>query len=422
MEEEERRQEAGGRRQEAGGRRQEAGCPALKAFCHVLIAIRASGSPCRGLSSPDRTEEVQEAEVTRRLAGWKMHYVSVDLKEADVAEGQSKVVTARNIKLVVTKKEGKLFAFNNKCPHLGLSLKRGQITGSDDRHGICVVCPFHKSKFSLEENGKCKVWSESVFGIKGKYRKHRQQDWPDRRSHGQVCEPNRRKSGTSSCLWREGDVEDEVGFRRLANESRLRMAKSLSIFLLISPSTPRPGSTSATRGGGGGRGGNKGDRRTQTEVSGTLRDSHTLVEYKCMLVCPANEPQEEKRGSRRRRDGLTLHLGVGGAGVAKIVLLSLASAANLACSSRHRQQHWILNSPERLRCTCRLEGSLAPGCSCCFISILHALLPPPSAAVYLMASSFILLRPSKANDVVRKLALGLSRPCHCNIEHISAGE
>mmetsp|Transcript_5654 Transcript_5654/g.13135 ORF Transcript_5654/g.13135 Transcript_5654/m.13135 type:complete len:229 (-) Transcript_5654:1751-2437(-) len=103
----------------------------------------------------------------RSAGGWKMHYVSVDLKEADVAEGQSKVVTARNIKLVVTKKEGKLFAFNNKCPHLGLSLKRGQITGSDDRHGICVVCPFHKSKFSLEENGKCKVWSESVFGIKG---------------------------------------------------------------------------------------------------------------------------------------------------------------------------------------------------------------------------------------------------------------
>lgn len=68
--------------------------------------------------------------------------------------------------MVVTKKEGKTYAFNNKCPHLGLSLKRGEITGSDDRHGVCVVCPYHKSKFSLED-GKCKVWSESVLGIKG---------------------------------------------------------------------------------------------------------------------------------------------------------------------------------------------------------------------------------------------------------------
>lgn len=40
--------------------------------------------------------------------------------------------------MVVTKKEGKTYAFNNKCPHLGLSLKRGEITGTDDRHGVCV--------------------------------------------------------------------------------------------------------------------------------------------------------------------------------------------------------------------------------------------------------------------------------------------
>jgi nitrite reductase/ring-hydroxylating ferredoxin subunit len=42
-----------------------------------------------------------------------------------------------------------------------------QITASDDRHGVCITCPYHKSKFSLEEDGKCKVWSESVLGIKG---------------------------------------------------------------------------------------------------------------------------------------------------------------------------------------------------------------------------------------------------------------
>jgi len=88
------------------------------------------------------------------------------LPDNELEEGQSKVIKSRSIKVVVTKKEGKTYAFNNKCPHLGLSLKRGQITGSDDRHGVCVVCPYHKSKFSLED-GSCKVWSESVLGIKG---------------------------------------------------------------------------------------------------------------------------------------------------------------------------------------------------------------------------------------------------------------
>ena len=78
----------------------------------------------------------------------------------------SRLTQSRSIKVVVTKKEGKTYAFNNKCPHLGLSLKRGEITGSDDRHGVCVVCPYHKSKFSLED-GSCKIWSESVLGIKG---------------------------------------------------------------------------------------------------------------------------------------------------------------------------------------------------------------------------------------------------------------
>ncbi len=77
-----------------------------------------------------------------------------------------RLTQSRSIKVVVTKKEGKTYAFNNKCPHLGLSLKRGEITGSDDRHGVCVVCPYHKSKFSLED-GSCKVWSESILGIKG---------------------------------------------------------------------------------------------------------------------------------------------------------------------------------------------------------------------------------------------------------------
>lgn len=41
--------------------------------------------------------------------------------------GTLQVVDIRGVKLVVAKKEDKVFAFNNRCPHLGLSLKRGEV-------------------------------------------------------------------------------------------------------------------------------------------------------------------------------------------------------------------------------------------------------------------------------------------------------
>lgn len=112
-----------------------------------------------------RTGGLRRSSATSGLSSLQMKFVPL-VPDDELAEGQTKVTTARAIKVVVTRKEGQTYAFNNKCPHLGLSLKRGEITGSDDRHGVCVVCPYHKSKFSLED-GSCKVWSESVLGIKG---------------------------------------------------------------------------------------------------------------------------------------------------------------------------------------------------------------------------------------------------------------
>jgi nitrite reductase/ring-hydroxylating ferredoxin subunit len=126
-----------------------------------VLPMFAQAPAIAGLASA-RTSTLRKAPAASSL---KMRFVPI-LGEDEVEEGKSVVSNSRNMKVVVTKKEGKTYAFNNKCPHLGLSLKRGKITGSDDRHGVCVVCPYHKSKFSLED-GKCKVWSESVLGIKG---------------------------------------------------------------------------------------------------------------------------------------------------------------------------------------------------------------------------------------------------------------
>eukprot|EP00286_Rhodomonas_abbreviata_P000235 CAMPEP_0181291820 /NCGR_PEP_ID=MMETSP1101-20121128/2174_1 /TAXON_ID=46948 /ORGANISM="Rhodomonas abbreviata, Strain Caron Lab Isolate" /LENGTH=228 /DNA_ID=CAMNT_0023396243 /DNA_START=1 /DNA_END=687 /DNA_ORIENTATION=- len=136
----------------------------------VAMAMLASSSAFMGSSlmplASGRTLPVCNRHRGTQPATPRMLFVEA-VPEEEVGEGERKVVKLRNLKVVVTMKEGKYYAFNNKCPHLGLSLKRGEITASDDRHGICVTCPYHKSKFSLEEGGKCKVWSESVLGIKG---------------------------------------------------------------------------------------------------------------------------------------------------------------------------------------------------------------------------------------------------------------
>jgi len=54
------------------------------------------------------------------------------------------VVTAGGIKVVVAKHEGKTYAFNNKCPHLGLSLKRGKV-GTESKR-IMPACESNPSR------------------------------------------------------------------------------------------------------------------------------------------------------------------------------------------------------------------------------------------------------------------------------------
>lgn len=50
---------------------------------------------------------------------------------------------------MVAKHEGKTYAFNNKCPHLGLSLKRGEVclitvnlpAKIGSRHRLHIIAP-----------------------------------------------------------------------------------------------------------------------------------------------------------------------------------------------------------------------------------------------------------------------------------------
>ena len=50
---------------------------------------------------------------------------------------------------------GTFYAVNAKCPHLGLPMKKGQITVENGQPTI--TCNFHNSKFSLND-GACTAW------------------------------------------------------------------------------------------------------------------------------------------------------------------------------------------------------------------------------------------------------------------------
>lgn len=76
--------------------------------------------------------------VTQGAAAFHENARSNSRKHTEVPEGQRKVIKERGVTLVVAKQEGKMYAFNNKCPHLGLSLKRGEITPANDR--FVYVC------------------------------------------------------------------------------------------------------------------------------------------------------------------------------------------------------------------------------------------------------------------------------------------
>ena len=77
---------------------------------------------------------------------------------AELAEGQRLCLTASGVKLVLIRKNGGVFAIENKCPHLGLPLGRGKIEGGQ------IVCPFHGSRFDIE-TGENKDWVSSIAGM-----------------------------------------------------------------------------------------------------------------------------------------------------------------------------------------------------------------------------------------------------------------
>lgn len=76
----------------------------------------------------------------------------------DVQESKVHATQAAGMRVILTRVQGKVFAIENRCPHLGLSMARGKLTGT------ALQCPWHGSKFDVC-TGKNLDWVNSLVGI-----------------------------------------------------------------------------------------------------------------------------------------------------------------------------------------------------------------------------------------------------------------
>lgn len=67
------------------------------------------------------------------------------LPAAEVHEGRASAATVAGVRLLVTRHEGRIVAFSDRCTHRGGALHEGEL-----RDG-CVECPLHGSVFSLAD-------------------------------------------------------------------------------------------------------------------------------------------------------------------------------------------------------------------------------------------------------------------------------
>ncbi|MEM8777404.1 MAG: Rieske (2Fe-2S) protein [Cyanobacteria bacterium P01_G01_bin.49] len=71
----------------------------------------------------------------------------------DLPVGSRQVVKVGKHNLLLLNHQGQLYAMNNKCPHLKISMKKGKITNDG-----AIVCPMHRSAFDLK-TGAVKEWT-----------------------------------------------------------------------------------------------------------------------------------------------------------------------------------------------------------------------------------------------------------------------
>src|SRR5262245_40682778 len=75
-----------------------------------------------------------------------------------VVEGKVHAASVAGKTVLLTRTQGKITAFSNKCPHVGLPLARGKLQG-----GV-IQCPFHGSRFDVR-TGENLDWACALGGL-----------------------------------------------------------------------------------------------------------------------------------------------------------------------------------------------------------------------------------------------------------------
>ena len=73
------------------------------------------------------------------------------MKAGDLTDGMMKRVVLGEQDIIIARGEGKFYAAQGRCPHMGAYLSRGKLNGT------VVTCPLHGSRFDLK-NGKVVRW------------------------------------------------------------------------------------------------------------------------------------------------------------------------------------------------------------------------------------------------------------------------
>ncbi|MFQ5879576.1 MAG: Rieske (2Fe-2S) protein [Dehalococcoidia bacterium] len=77
---------------------------------------------------------------------------------AEVLEGGLKEVQLGAQELCLARVEGKLYAVDNRCPHLKARLSNGSLAGT------VLTCPWHGSRFDLRD-GLVVEWTPALPGV-----------------------------------------------------------------------------------------------------------------------------------------------------------------------------------------------------------------------------------------------------------------
>lgn len=75
-----------------------------------------------------------------------------------IVEGKNQCVKLNDQKILLVKHQGTIYALENRCTHLGLSMEKGKVEDG------AITCPWHGSTFDIA-SGENRDWVNSVLSV-----------------------------------------------------------------------------------------------------------------------------------------------------------------------------------------------------------------------------------------------------------------